>query len=395
MREDALIRRVESLVQEYTFDEPLARYLKSYFALHRNMGARDRRETREWVFNYFRMGRSLPERDFITRLGVAGFLCSDHEYPSLTYLLSKFPVLKTENITLPLEDKINCVISHYPDFNVADIFPFSEELSEAVDKNCYYRSFLKQPFVWIRVRKKFIEDVKTELREKQLEFIQDASQPLAFAFGNSASLNTLNSFEKGWFEIQDLNSQKTGWFFHPKEGEKWWDACAASGGKSLLLKDLEPGVDLLATDNRDSILTNLKLRMLKAGIGGFKVENLDLLHTSGSDSRKLFDGIIADVPCSGSGTWARTPENLSGFRQEVILKHFVPLQRKIVTNLTFSLKNSGILVFITCSIFEKENEGNIHFFEKNLGLQCISSSYLQGAESGADTLYVARLKKKT
>ena len=85
---------------------------------------------------------------------------------------------------------------------------------------------------------------------------------------------------------------------------------------------------------------------------------------------------------------------LTGFDPEMISKHFVPLQRKIVSNLTFSLKKSGTLVFITCSIFEKENEGNIRFFEKNLGLQLISSNYLEGSKSGADTLFVARLKKK-
>ncbi|MBK9542620.1 MAG: hypothetical protein IPO49_09955 [Bacteroidetes bacterium] len=55
---------------------------------------------------------------------------------------------------------------------------------------------------------------------------------------------------------------------------------------------------------------------------------MDLLHTSGTDSTKLFDGIIADVPCTGSGTWTRTPESLTGFDPEMISKHFVPLQRK-------------------------------------------------------------------
>ena len=394
MREDALLRRIETLKNEFTHNEPLFRYLKSYFALHRNMGARDRRETREWIFNYFRLGKSLPQLEFPVRLAIANFLCSENSSPSLIYLLSKTPDLRIEDLGLSVEEKIEIVKKYFPAFKEEDIFPLNSELTSKIDQHSFYLSFLKQPFVWIRVRKKFIEDVKNELNEKLIPFVQNTDLPNAFAIKNSASLNTLYAFEKGWFEIQDLNSQKTGLYFQAREGEKWWDACAASGGKSLLLKDLVPGVDLLSTDNRETILTNLKLRMAKAGIGGFKVELLDLLHTSGTDSTKLFDGIIADVPCTGSGTWTRTPESLTGFDPEMISKHFVPLQRKIVSNLTFSLKKSGTLVFITCSIFEKENEGNIRFFEKNLGLQLISSTYLEGSRSGADTLFVARLKKK-
>lgn len=394
MREEARIRKVEQLLQEYRHEEPLARYLKAYFAQNRNMGGRDRRETREWMFNFFRLGNAIPESDFLSRLATANFLCSTNSYPSLDYLLSKVSGLNGQDPGKTLEEKIQVVRNIFPEFKLEEIFPFSSEISPRIQKDDFYLSFLKQPFVWIRVRRKFLEDVKNELTEKGISYITEPSMPLALGFQNSVALNTLISFEKGWFEIQDLNSQKTGRFFEAKEGEKWWDACAASGGKSLLLKDLQPGVDLLSTDNRESILMNLKLRMAKAGIGGFRVELLDLLHTTGSSSKDLFDGIIADVPCTGSGTWTRTPENLKSFNQELISKHFVPLQRKIVSNLTLSLKNSGTLVFITCSIFEKENEGNIQFFEKNLGFSLISSEYLEGSAIGADTLFVARLKKK-
>ncbi|MBK6445479.1 MAG: hypothetical protein IPF81_09270 [Bacteroidetes bacterium] len=109
MREDALLRRIETLKNEFTHNEPLFRYLKSYFALHRNMGARDRRETREWIFNYFRLGKSLPQLEFPVRLAIANFLCSENSSPSLIYLLSKTPDLRIEDLGLPLEEKIEIV----------------------------------------------------------------------------------------------------------------------------------------------------------------------------------------------------------------------------------------------------------------------------------------------
>lgn len=394
MREDALVRRIHDLTKSYTFQEPLARYLKNYFSEHRNMGARDRRETREWMYNYYRLGNVLSNEDFNTRLCIANFLCSDKSYPSLEFLLSQSGTLDVSFVEKNLDEKINYVRSLFPAFNLEDIFPFPNEVSKRLNKQALLHSYFTQPFVWIRVRRKYLQDVKDELIEKSISFLETAEQPLALAFRNSSALNTLHAFEKGWFEIQDLNSQKTGNFFFAKEGEKWWDACAASGGKSLLLKDIEPGVDLLATDNRETILNNLRLRMARAGVGGFRVEVLDLLHENGLKTGALFDGIIADVPCSGSGTWTRTPENLKSFNSDLLSGHFVPLQRKIVSNLTVSLKKSGTLVYITCSIFEKENEGNIAFFEQKLGLRTEAFQYLEGSETGSDTLFVARLKKK-
>jgi len=106
----------------------------------------------------------------------------------------------------------------------------------------------------------------------------------------------------------------------------------------------------------------------------------------------MFDGIIADVPCSGSGTWARSPELLSSFSEQSLFDKFVPLQRNIIRNLTAALKPQSSLVYITCSVFREENEENIAYFEKNLGLKSISATYLEGSDKGADSMFIAVLQ---
>jgi 16S rRNA (cytosine967-C5)-methyltransferase len=99
------------------------------------------------------------------------------------------------------------------------------------------------------------------------------------------------------------------------------------------------------------------------------------------------------VPCSGSGTWARTPEWLSMFKAEE-LEHFQLLQRKIVENLVAFLKPGMPLVYITCSVFKKENEENIEHFTSTLPLEQVESTYINGISHGADTLFVARMVRK-
>ena len=76
--------------------------------------------------------------------------------------------------------------------------------------------------------------------------------------------------------MQDHSSQQTAQFFKPQKWEHWWDACAASGGKSLLLHELEPDIKLVVSDIRESILANLDERFEQAGIRKYQKKLVDL-----------------------------------------------------------------------------------------------------------------------
>jgi len=62
--------------------------------------------------------------------------------------------------------------------------------------------------------------------------------------------------------------------------------------------------------------------------------------------------IVCDAPCTGSGTWSRTPENLFYFKPEIV-EDFAQRQKQIVTNVIPYLQNEGLLFYITCSVFKK------------------------------------------
>jgi len=260
--------------------------------------------------------------------------------------------------------------------------------------------------------------VEAELNEKGIEFGRDSAPPPpegginspaneisdslippsgsgganCLFIKNTTALDVLETFKKGYFEIQDRSSQQTLRFIQPRAGEHWWDACSGSGGKSLMMVDAEPSLSIYATDVRETVLQNLKERFRKI-IPSPKiiVEKADVANLPANFIPPFTpDGILADVPCTGSGTWARTPEWIEMFEEESVLK-YQKLQFDIVSNLVKYLPKGKPLVYITCSAFRVENEDIITNFVQNLPLKLEASEYLKGYEIGGDTMFAARL----
>lgn len=392
MREESLIRKVKLLIESYSFAQPFSNYLREHFRKHPEMGARDRRETREWSFNLLRIGKNLPDLSFEKRLCAACFLCSNIMSPALSYLIKTFSEFRDTDIEKPLEAKIEMVMEKYSSFTIENIFPMHDSLSSQIKRKEWFLSFLKKPGVWIRIRKKYREEVIKEFSEKNISFKTD-EDPLILSFQPDVALEKTVAYQNGYFEVQDKYSQLTSQFFRPNLNEYWWDACAGAGGKSLLLKEEAPDIRIFATDIRESILKTYVERMRKSGYQSPEIKVLDLTKSFINSYDQKFDGIIADVPCSGSGTWSRSPEWLQKDLKERLTEHYIPLQRSIVSAVLPTLKAGFPFIFITCSVFKKENEENIEYFINNLPLRVEKTAYLDGYESGGDTLFIARLTK--
>ena len=268
------------------------------------------------------------------------------------------------------------------------MFPWISSVSVAIDKKAFLQAFFTQPDLYIRVQKGFETPVKVALAAAEIVFKEEGNNCISLP--NGIRLETILPKQQ-WYEVQDLSSQQTAQYFKPQKWENWWDACAASGGKSLLLHDLEPTVKLVVSDIRESILANLDERFQQAGIIKFQKKLLDL--TQNPDfvlHDYTFDGIILDAPCSGSGTWGRTPEMISQFDDHKI-QFFQRLQKNIVRNVVKYLKPGKPLIYITCSAFKAENEDMVDFMVKELGLKLEEQTVLKGYEHKADTMFVARL----
>lgn len=393
MREDRQLHNYLDIISKYSGKEPLNRYLKDHFKAHREMGSRDRRQAADFIYNYFRIGKALPEKSPEIRITVANYLCAASVSPVLQYCMTTFLKDVVADRGLSLVERISNIEALYPDFKREDIFLNLRNISSQLDKDVFIQSLLKQPKLWIRVRRKLVKEVADELKKGNISFEVDEKNTLCISFANSTKLDSLKTYEKGYFEIQDWSSQQTVGYFQPKPTAHWWDACAGSGGKSLLLYDAEPSIHLTVSDSRESILKNLGERFRKVGIRTDQTFRADLAEGQAvSVTGKHFDGIIADVPCTGSGTWGRTPEWLSTFEENEI-NTYTGLQKKIVSNIVPNLKKDCPLIYITCSVFKEENEEVVDWIKKEFGLIPESSAYIKGYERGGDTMFVARMMK--
>ncbi len=389
-----LTKQSLEFINAYDFKEPLHHYLKQQFRSRKQMGARDRRWTRELIYAWFRVGNSMDLLSNDDRL-VASFFLVHHQSDDLAnLLLADQTILTHEKIVTNVSEKLKIVKALHSNFHADKIFSFTNLLSPLLNKELFVESFLTQPKVWLRVKSAMLSAVMLELSRLNIKAETFANYPNAIAMPAGTAVHETESFTKGNFEIQDLSSQRTGDYFKPLPGDNWYDCCAASGGKSLLLRSILGDVQLTVSDNREHSLKNLSERFRKAGLKKYKAITADLENGLPAEiGVSQFDGIIADVPCSGSGTWSRNPEQMQTFTEQLV-KDFSLRQQKILKTVTPSLKKGKPLIYITCSVFEKENEAVVNYALAELGFELESMQLIQGMEMGADTLFVARLVKK-
>ncbi|MDB5089201.1 MAG: methyltransferase [Mucilaginibacter sp.] len=378
------LKTFQRILDEYPAETPLSKFLPGFYRQNKQMGSTDRRIASRLMYNYFRLGRALPNIPADERLFVAEFLCNTQ----LNSFLQHFKPEWAACIGFTVDEKLGMVKTTHPDFKLDDVFPWTSQLSAGIDKEVFLRSFFIQPDLFIRVHKGYEQQVKIALTAAGIIFKDEGNSCISLPNGTRLEAVFPNQH---WFEVQDLSSQQTAQFFKPDKWDAWWDACAASGGKSLLLHELEPNLKLMVSDIRESILANLDERFQQAGLTKYQKKLLDL--TQNNDlilHDYAFDGIILDAPCSGSGTWGRTPEMISQF-DTYRIEFFQKLQQSIVRNVVKYLKPGKPLIYITCSAFEAENEDVVSFIVKELGLKLQDSKVLKGYEGKADTMFVARL----
>lgn len=397
MRYQSYLNTSKKILETYGGEEPLASYLKKFFAANKKYGSKDRKYIASLCYAYFRLGKAASTGPTDDNILMALFL-SENIYNEVIHF---FKPEWDEWIGKPIEEKIALL-----QFPVQNIFPYKSELTAAVSHQAYCESFLKQPKLFLRTR----PNKKNIVVQK----IQKAKIPLALmdedciALSNATKLDDVIETDREAV-IQDYNSQQVFNFLKTfsfgKHAVTAWDCCAASGGKSILLYDvMKRNVELTVSDIRLSILLNLHQRFAKAGIKNynyflgdlsapsFTFPALTAKGTQGLLPLYNYQLIVCDAPCTGSGTWSRTPENLFYFKPETIAT-FAQRQKQIVGNVVPYLQSEGLLIYITCSVFKQENEDVASYIKETFNLQILHMELLKGYDMKADSMFVAVFKK--
>jgi 16S rRNA (cytosine967-C5)-methyltransferase len=386
MRYHSYLNSAKAIIDSYKGDIPFAAFLKKYFNANKKYGGKDRKQIAALCYNFYRLGKAVPQLPVEEKLIVAVFICETTHSEFLQFHKPEW----NDIITKPLAEKIAIA-----GFTAEDVFPWAEALSDGMDAELFRYSFFTQPDLFLRIRPGNKETVIKKLQDAGIEFNIAGDDCLALP--NSTKVDAVLEIDRE-VVIQDLNSQKVLNFLkdeakHIEQPVSVWDCCAASGGKSILAFDTLYGkVDLTVSDIRESILSNLKYRFETAGIKSYQSFIADLSADDFQPSSADFQLIICDAPCTGSGTWSRTPEQLYYLKRKTV-DEYVAMQQQIVSRVIPQLLPGGLLIYITCSVFKHENEEIVDFIKEKFHLQLLQMELLKGYDKKADSMFVAVFSK--
>ena len=379
MRLHSYLQTVQQILDLYDGDVPFALWLKNFFKEHKKYGSGDRRHITHLAYSYFRMGNAFAALPVEEKIKLGVYLCAEEASDLLQAINESWNNLAT----LPPAEKLARFDAAK---EIQNIFPFPHLLSAEIEKEAFHLSFLRQPPVYLRLRPGKGQKVKETFLAAGIGITEIAENCIAVS--SNTKVDELIQLDADAV-VQDRSSQRVLEVL-PEEGLKGkrtvWDCCAASGGKSLLVWDAFKKVALTATDIRPNILHNLRNRFNRAGIQHYKALVADV--AQGAPFKEKFDLVLCDAPCSGSGTWGRTPEQLRYFEKSR-LEHYVQLQKSIVTNAAKNVRRGGALLYSTCSVFTQENEAVVDFIQHHLPLQLHRYAYLKGYHNRSDTLFAA------
>lgn len=158
----------------------------------------------------------------------------------------------------------------------------------------------------------------------------------------------------GKFEVQDEGSQLAALLAGARPGESVLDLCAGAGGKTLALAAVmqnRGGITAYDADKRQ--LRPIFERLKRADVG--IVDVLDAGRPEPLLARgPVFDLVLADAPCTGSGTWRRRPDTKWKLKPNQLAGR-VADQRKVLEMAARLVKPGGRLVYVTCSVLPEEN----------------------------------------
>ncbi len=180
--------------------------------------------------------------------------------------------------------------------------------------------------------------------------------------GAPPPVSELPFFKEGLYIIQDEASQLVTSILDPMPGERIFDACAAPGGKTThIAQRMKNEGEVYALDLNRQKLGLIEEACQRLGIKNVKELKGDASHSFPTPKGMEFDRILADVPCSGFGTLRRNPD-LRWRKGEGEIKRLSEIQSSILRNLSVYVKEGGILVYSTCTVFHEENEDIIEQF---------------------------------
>lgn len=349
MQKGAQYQAVWELISEIFKDKiPADNIINAYVRERKYIGSKDRRFITETVWKIIRNRRKLvfdagsnePRRVLLTYLQDEDFdlLCGGE------YGLA--PLSKEEKEWLKRRNE--------------EVYPAAVE-AECPDwlfdkvKDIHLLKALNEPAsADLRLNKGSRARVIEQLQGEGLYFVPTPYSPIGIRSAERVNLNNCVAYKEGVIEVQDEASQLAAILADVRPEHKIIDYCCGAGGKSLTMAFLmnRQGKIQIHDINRS------RLEAVKERAVRLDVKNLEIIKEVGD---RDYDRFVVDAPCSGTGTWRRSPDAKYRLTPET-LKELNKTQAELLEKAFNHIRRGGWVVYITCSILRDENEDIIEAF---------------------------------
>ena len=379
---------IERAMPRARSDRAFPMWVNRTLSADRRFGSRDRRFYRELIYTAVRF---LPWIESVRN--------PDRALAALWLSAESIETRDARGVLLPdahgneqaLQERADSFVAAFPGSRARlhELFPdwVADESADILEPSEAAVIHSRAP-LWLRARSGDVAAAIDALGIEKIVAAAGDKVPGAMRVISGPDVSRSRAYAGGVVEVQDIGSQ---WVLHtamPAAGERWLDACAGAGGKTLQLAALVgSGTPVVAHDVRPEALEELVIRAKRAGIGSIRVE---------ATVQGEFDAILVDAPCSGSGTWRRAP-HLKWQTGRSDLKETADLQLAILTKFAASVRPGGRLVYATCSLARTENEGVVAaFLAGKPGFSAeLPGSTLLPSRLDSDGFFVAVLRRST
>lgn len=215
----------------------------------------------------------------------------------------------------------------------------------------------------VNLLKTTITSLKKEISEAGVSAVEHAWLPNCVELEDTGDLTELPAFREGCFYVQDVAARVSIMAADPQPGDRVLDACAAPGGKSF-------AAAIAMADQGEIISCDIHPHKMKLIMQGRDRLGLDCITPEVMDAKVFrpewegsFDLVIADVPCSGLGVIRKKPD--IRYKDPAPLEGLSKIQLDILSNVARYVRPGGTLLYSTCTLLWRENQGVVQqFLEK-------------------------------
>lgn len=198
------------------------------------------------------------------------------------------------------------------------------------------------------------------LAASEIEATKNPICEYAITLSKAVPPSLLPGFAEGQTSVQDAGAQLAAILLDMAPGQRVLDACAAPGGKSIHAMQSQPGIQLTALDKQPSRLAKLERDLERCQLSA-NVICADASNPKTWWKGELFDRVLVDAPCSGTGIISHHPD-IKLLRKPKDAAQFAAQQIKLLNALWEILVPGGKLLYCTCSVLPEENSEVIKSF---------------------------------